>query len=518
LLWNTTSPYYPAYFSVSGEIITPINSSISAINADIGRFSQDSYARKVGNYLEEGSISAYGSSFVNEDLCILTNGSSNKGQLATIDISTGTASVIANFSSALDYAGAYDIGNNSSTSAYGYALSALNRATGNDTGIWALQVVSKEGSTVTTGRVSFTSNTSASAITTKQPIRGMSFFVAGDYNSTHSEYAFSHPTATVSDNTWYSVVSTSADTTVGSVTLPSSASTAGFRIVSATGTDPIRRMFDGSVSYPPAPTGVTVPTSHSTNQVSSIKFSPNGKYLAIAYNRNTVPATGESSSVVVVYERQIDNSYAHIASSGTVITNTPSTNDAMQWTPDGSSIIVMSQVTTQPAGVYGYNVFIWSPGLTSEATISTSNVTTSWTVGWTKNPPAKIAIAPSVYSTKITSASGSVSQSFGTVGNTANAVYCYSSTSGVPIISVTGGRTGGNDSGHSKYDIKYSISGSVGSGEYPGYSNTVIASLPVSAGSIVQVSNIIVPPGDTLYLESSSSGSVDIEASGIEIT
>ena len=176
----------------------------------------------------------------------------------------------------------------------------------------------------------------------------------------------------------------------------------------------------------------------------------------------------------------------------------------------------MSHITT--AGTGGYNLYIWTPGVTSEATIGSSNVTTAWTVGWTKNPPAKVAIAPSVYSTKITSSSGSVSQSFGTVANTMKALYCYASPTGAPVISVTGGRSGGNNAGNAKYDVKYSVSGSVGSGAYPGYSNTVIASLPVSAGSIVQVSNIIVPPGDTLYLESSSSGSVDIEASGIEIT
>ena len=516
VVWRpgASSPYSPCIASVADGHLTSISDSVSAFSNDINRFAMDpDYNNGRGDFSERPS--AFGSVFLNEDLGIFTRRDSPTGQVGTVS-PTAVVTVLSTLPSTsnYDFDGTYCIeAGTTTTHGYGYTLFATDKTGGSNTSIWGLDVVSENAGTVTTGRISFTANTSATNLATRRAVRGLSFFSASDFNPVYSEYVFSHPTATTADNTYYGMVSTSASTTIGSITLPADASNAGFRIVSSTGTNRIRRMFDGDVSYPPAPTGVTVPTDHSKNQVVSAKFSPNGNYLAIAYYRST-DATSTATSVVVVYARDGGGNYTHLASSGTVFPVPPVNNDCMRWTPDGGAVIVMNHATTGT----GFEIRGWAPGgVTASKNIATS-VISSWTGSWTKAPPAKHAISPSVGSTGIGSVSGTITQSFGTVSITAHGLYCYPSSSGTPIFTVSGGRSGGNTSGVAKYDPKNTITGIISGSNYSGYAQTVIGAYSVTAGSVNQISNIILSPGESLQVESSVGNAADISAYGVEIT
>ena len=516
VVWNpgAGNPYNPCVASVSDGHLTSISDSVSGLSSSINRFAMDpDFQNGRGDFSQNPSAS--GSVFLNEDLAIFTRRNSATGEVATVS-ATGSISVLSTLPATAGYyfRGTYCLEQGTTTThGYGYSMFANDANNGSNTSIWGLDVVSENAGTLTTGRISFTANTSATNLSTRRAVRGMSFFSSSDFNPVYSEYVFSHPTATTADNTYYGMVSTSASTTINSITLPADASYAGIRIVSSTSTNRIRRMFDGAISYPPAPTGVTVPTDHSKNQVVSTKFSPNGKYLAVAYYRDT-NATSTATSVVVVYERGVSGEYTHVASSGTVFPVPPVNNDCMQWTPDGGAVIVMNHSTTS----YGFEVRGWSPtGVTSSGNIPTSTIT-SWTASWTKAPPAKHAISPSVGSTRIGAVSGTVSQSFGTVGITAHALYCYPSSSGSVLLTVTGGRSGGNQSNVAKYDPKYTISGTISGSNYSGYSQTVLGAYSVTAGSVNQISNIILSPGESLQIESSVGSAADVSAYGVEIT
>jgi len=518
VVWNSgaASPYNPCVASVSNNILTPISTSVSGFTANIGRGPMDpDFVNGRGDFSVHPS--AYGSVFLNEDLGIFTRRGTVTGQIATVS-STPSISVVQSLltTGSNFQRGTYCLEQGTTTThGYGYSLFANSLTDGSNATTWGLDVVSEDAGTVTTGRITFTANTSGTDLATRRAVRGLSFFSASDFNPVYSEYAFSHPTATTSDNTYYGMVSTSASTTIGSVTLPPVESTAGIRIVSSTSTDRIRRMFDGSISYPPAPTGVTVPTDHTKNQVVSVKFSPNGNYLAIAYYRAT-DATSTATSVVVVYERDVLGNYSHIDSSGTVFPVPPVNNDCMQWSSDGGSVIVMSHITT--ASTNGFDIRVWAPdGITALKNIPTSNVV-SWTNSWTKAPPAKHAISPSIGSTSIGESSGTITQNLGTVGNTPHCLYSFRSSSGAPLIVVSGGRSGGNASGITKQDINYTLTGIISGGQHSGYSQTVVGAYSLQAGSIAQISNIILSPGESLHIESSTDDSVDISAYGVEIT
>ncbi len=512
---GVASPYNPIVASVSDKILTAISTSVSGLSGDVSRFIMDpDFQNGRGDFSVHPS--AFGSVFLNEDLGIFTRRNSARGQIATVT-PTPSISVLGTLTDTPghNFRGTYCLEQGTTTThGYGYCLFAFDLTDGSNTSVWGLDVVSEDNGTLTTGRISFTANTSATNLATRRAVRGLSFFSASDFNPVYSEYAFSHPTATTADNTYYGMVSTSASTTIGSITLPADASSAGIRIVSSTSTNRIRRMFDGAISYPPAPTGVTVPTDHSKNQVVSVKFSPNGNYLAIAYYRAT-NASSTDTSVVVVYERGVSGEYTHIASSGTVFPVPPVNNDCMQWSSDGGAVIVMNHTTTFGNG---FEIRGWAPpGVTTSANIPTSRVT-SWTNSWTKAPPAKHAISPSIGSTGIAVSQGTITQSLGTVGITPHRLYSFRASSGEPILVVSGGRSGGNASGNVKYDINYTLTGTISGGNYSGYSQTVVGAYSVTSGSVNQISNIILSPGESLQVESSVGDAADISAYGVEIT
>lgn len=400
--------------------------------------------------------------------------------------------------------------------AYSLFCSASNISTAGAGGdAIGLRIVTKSNTTLSEGSVIFTTTTAS----TRAGVRFLSFFAAADYNQTYPAYAFSHPTATTANNTWYGISSTYSSASVGSVTLPSGPSNAGFRIVATDGTSSIRKFLDGTITYPAAPTGVTVPTDHTTNQVVSLKFSPNGKYLAVAYLR---PAgsigTSTANSVVVVYTRQTDGSYVHSASSGTSITIIPHCSDCMQWTPDNSSLIVASQ-TTVSSTTPQFATTYWHTGLTGDATVGNSNVPT-FTIGWSKYPLTNSVIDPTTNSSRVYSGATATILTSTTTANPVqlSGITCFADSAGLPLTYVTGGNTGGNSSSNNTYRIVAAITGTVGSGNYPAYVNTVIPGVGVGKGTVTQISNIILSPGESLYVEAKDENSIDVAAYGVEIS
>jgi hypothetical protein len=482
-----------------------------------------------GDYGEDRPIS-FSSAFLNDNLFVLTRQMQIAASSATsasnsnyylgnfTNISTGTISQIARRGGlggvSTLFFGLSVLGPSNSTSALGYAmfsnLSTL-ATTPSVSGVWGLQMISESSGIPSDGTIRFDVSTASVSMT---PIRGLSFFLASDYNSVYPLYAFSHPTAPAANNFWYGQVSGSASTNIGNVTLPLDPSNAGFRLVdtSSTTSADIRKIFDGVITYPAAPTGVNVPSDHSKNQVVSLKFSPNGKYLAVAYRRSG-DITSASDAAIVIYSRQIDGSYTYTTNSGTNITRCPKTTDSMAWTADSGGIIVLNDTSAALEA----RVQLWRTGLDSEPSIAQS-VATSWTNNWTKSPPAKSLVSPSTRSAKLGTFSGSIVSQHSTVSNAANCILSYPTTSGDTLISTVVVRSGGNASGVSNIIFERTISGSIGSGTYPGYVNTFVSELPNLSGSLTQVSNIVVSPGESLHVESSTGNSVDISASGVEIT
>ena len=55
-------------------------------------------------------------------------------------------------------------------------------------------------------------------------------------------------------------------------------------------------------------------------------------------------------------------------------------------------------------------------------------------------------------------------------------------------------------------------------GFFSNYINTIAQSVPVTLGSVTQLSNIVVEPNERIYLEANTSNAVDIVAYGVEIT
>jgi hypothetical protein len=52
----------------------------------------------------------------------------------------------------------------------------------------------------------------------------------------------------------------------------------------------------------------------------------------------------------------------------------------------------------------------------------------------------------------------------------------------------------------------------------PAYVNTVAQDLSIQDGETIQISNIVVEPGEKVYVESSTPDSVDVTAYGVEIS
>jgi hypothetical protein len=351
----------------------------------------------------------------------------------------------------------------------------------------------------------------------------VSYFVASDYNSTHQVFAFSQPSTTT---LWSGISPTSSTSWPAGYALPSEAAPAGFRIVSNSGTtDPETNFLTGAITYPPAPTGVDVPTFATANafQVVSIKFSPDGTKVAVAYCRN-YSGSGNTNSVVVVYTRQEDGTWAHTNSSGSAIPYMPDHLHAMDWSPDGSTIAVSgtSSVTneqiTQATPFFVHRWFVGS------GTAVQNNSLSSWSISSSKYPELSSYASPKTGTSVVSSVSISTASSTG-IANPTNA-YFINGVVGVGFNGSPGSfkvYTGTIESAsvsNSVYSFINQASGTVGTSGVPAtnYVTMAVSDLALTAGQTTQVSNIVLGSGDRVYVESSTSNSVDISAHGIEST
>ena len=350
----------------------------------------------------------------------------------------------------------------------------------------------------------------------------LSFYQSSDYNTLTGQYVFSH--SNNASNQWLSRNgdgSSGATFATGAVPyLPTRISPAGFRIVENDGAlGENRKWLDGSVTIPPSPTGVTVPTSAQLLAaglycpVAAVKFSPNGYYLAVAYNLKN--GTSVDDSHVVIYSKQEDNSWVHTHSSGTSITIDVTHNDAMVWSSDSATISIAQNGIVQT----------WSPGgLTNSARLLSAASTTLSLTGIYPNVPSIASVSAS--DTFILSAG---EQTFNNSANsTAETRQLYSINRGeasTPAILLQPRLTSSVGSGSASIDsgsiivtpyVRYSYAVTASAGTT--YQNTVAQSVSCASGVVTQISNIVLSPGEGLYVEPGTNARLEAVAYGVEIT
>jgi hypothetical protein len=340
-----------------------------------------------------------------------------------------------------------------------------------------------------------------------------SFFAIQDYSASEACWAFS--SSVQADNPWYGSNAT-AGTGTGFTTimpyLPVGVAPAGFRIVKDDGTINTNRSFlDGTTLYPAAPTGVDVPTyaEHTAadypSPIASIKFNPAGNRVAVAYNRS-YSGTGNAKSVVVVYKKQNNGDWEFEAASGSAIAVPPTHEDCMTWLADGSGIAVTDST----------NVYIWTCGFADvQKSLTISTVSSSMSGEYPPTP--SMANAP-VSGTFTLTNSGSTRA----LASTENVYEIWSESRGATlppglyVIKTRGGTStnhGTSSFGESFSTLSYGVTGTVSN-----YVNTVAARMNVRAGEVVQLSNIVLDPGEGIYIEPETNGTIEAVAYGVEIT
>ena len=325
------------------------------------------------------------------------------------------------------------------------------------------------------------------------------------YNSQLDHWAISLSTdGTGHGNSWSTNLGTSTMTTVSASINP------GFRITvdDSGGTiGPLRAFFAGTNKTPAMPTGVTVPVSAS-QPLKSLKFSPDGTKLAVAYNRD-YSGSGIANSVIIIYTWNAGTStWEHTHSSGSAIPNRPYNNDCMVWSDDSSILGI--------AGTDGI-VRAWGPGLTADA----SKVGISISSG-----PTMASLTTGALASPVTHASTFTGSLNAGTGLTVNALHpgsfvrelMYAPTSGSPYRFVailghtaTSALTSANHT--SRFDVT-----TVANVPVTNYVSSVASNLPVVDGNVTQITGVVLEANEGLAVEASVSGIVDVNAYGVEIS
>ena len=362
-------------------------------------------------------------------------------------------------------------------------------------------------------------------VTDKRAGYALAYFVASDYNSTSQVFALSQPSTTT---LWSGIAPSASTSWPAGYTLPSAAAPAGFRIVSNSGTtEPDVNFLTGTITYPAAPTGVTVPALSATRlfQVCALKFSPDNTRLAVAYSRN-YSGTGDTLSVVVVYTLQGDGSWAHTHSSGSAIRYMPDNPDCMAWSPDGGYISVSANSSTTTSNITStvpFNVDRWAIGSGVGSAAIANNTITSWTVASSKYPEFSTYSSPKSGNSTIVSVATATSSLLGSTTNNytlAGSVFARSGSEAGTYFSPINQITSTSGPTTALQGIIMQPSGTVGTTGVPAtnYVTTVVSDLSLTAGQTTQVSNIVLGSGERVYVEASVSNAVDISAHGIEST
>jgi hypothetical protein len=343
-------------------------------------------------------------------------------------------------------------------------------------------------------------------------------FNAMDYNEAKDLFAISHSTIANSIGTASSYGGVGA-TIVPSI--PGSAAPAGFRVVTPTATELTPgRFFSGTDQFPSAPDGVSVPSQITARapQVASLKFSPDGNHIAVMYNRN-YSGSGNAMSVAVIYSVNSAGTWSHSYSSGSSILYRGGTSDSMAWLPDNSGIVIISGDNITDTERY---VQFWVP---MTGTVSYVHSSTSTQIGISRySSGPKLSSQFKVASTtSAVSAAVTTSIFDNTPGIVISMGFLTSASNPPRLFYATSYRSSSSDINQMLSQIKFidlktaPVIGS-SSSSAPAYINTIAQDLDLSEGQTIQISNIVVEPGERVYVESSTSDSVDITAYGVEIS
>ena len=319
-----------------------------------------------------------------------------------------------------------------------------------------------------------------------------------DYDATYGKFACPSASIALTDANMYFVTVNTAGTTLNTGSTITSAP-AGFRIVdnSTYSTNYGLGYLTGSVTYPSAPTGVTVPSSKFPTV--SVKFSPNGKYVAVAYDRD-YSSTGNTNSVVVIYTRQNDGTYSHTHSSAANVPYRPQHFDAMAWTPDNSGIVIRGTDNKLTA---------WYPGLTP----SSSSYSAFTYSGAYPATPAYIG--------SVSGASTSATYSLGTSTNMRSGGLSF--LSGItgstwlwsyPAVTQTNTDYGMTSDSFGRI-AQVSPSAVLTATNYV---NTVVNGLSIPANSVTQISNIVLEANERLEVDATTGSRMNLVAYGVEIS
>lgn len=299
----------------------------------------------------------------------------------------------------------------------------------------------------------------------------------------------------------------------GSVTrtmaIKSFANNPGFRITvdDSGASDPATRaFFQGTDKTPAVPTGVTVPNV--SQPLKSLKFSPDGTKLAVAYNRDYT-GTGDTLSVVVIYTWNSTNStWEHTHSSGSALPYRPYNNDCMVWASDSSLLAI--------AGTDGV-VRMWGPGFTA---------TSSKVVVGIGSGPAMTSLLSGGIASPVAHATTFTGSLNAGTGLTVNGNHpgswvrelMYVPTAGSPykFVAILGhGATATLTSGNHTTVINGVTTANVAVNNYV---SSVASNLPIVDGNVTQISGVVLEANEGLAVEASVSGIVDVNAYGVEIS
>lgn len=327
------------------------------------------------------------------------------------------------------------------------------------------------------------------------------------YNNQLDHWAISLSTNGSSHgNSWGT--NTAAGTHTMTAVIP--AQNPGFRITQDTSNGvgtAIIPFFSGTDKTPALPTGVNVPAS--VNQpLKSIKFSPDGTKLAVAYNRDYT-GPGIAESVVVIYTwNPANTTWEHTHSSGSALPYRPYNNDCMVWAGDSSLLAI--------AGTDGV-VRMWGPGLTA----SGSKVTAAISSG-----PAMTSLLSGGISSPVTHASTFTGSLNAGTGLTVNASHpgswvrelVYAPTAGSPykfVAILVHESTVALTSGDHTTVVNGVTTANVSVNNYV---SSVASNLPIVDGNVTQISGVVLEANEGLAVEASVSGIVDVNAYGVEIS
>ena len=319
-----------------------------------------------------------------------------------------------------------------------------------------------------------------------------------DYNNVYGGFACPSGSIALTDANMYFITVNSSGTTLSSGAAITAAP-AGFRLVdnSKYASEYGLGYLTGAVTYPSAPTGVTVPSSKMPTV--SVKFSPNGKYIAVAYNRD-YSSTGDTNSVVVVYTRQNNGTYAHTHSSGNKISFRPSHFDSMAWTPDSSGIVTRSTDD---------KLYVWYPGLTPTSVASYS---ITYSGGYPATPAFVPSVAASVASASYNAGNGtSRSTGISFFPTLTGATYLWSYPTITPS-SASSATTTTDQNGRIATVIP---SATVSANNYV---NTIANGINIPANGVTQITGIVLEANERIEVDATTGARLNVNAYGVEIS